>query len=448
MSANSRWPDISRVSSLFNPFGSKSAASDASSADHAPQTNTNGAASDAPANNRAPFEMMEDVHGMPIHGMGGFDHHYPDEAPGYMEADSPKLPMFDTETAEAPYSSMNAASFELNNQAPTASMSIDDAAATKKSKKDKKKKKKNVETEQPHEEGAHKRAKRKSSGEEELPVTSEEIPTGSIELGEEAHPSAPPSKRKRKSSDGAEGKRKKRKSQAPAEAVDEAVEDDSAAAFLKKDPKSGPAQLAVAVEEDATGESDPQRSPTVAHLRRRSHSSAPHDPIDSQEVENVARQAWDEHINGNQNNEEPVDMPMPDASANNAAQNDEDAAPKNQSSTDGRRKSTRQKSKPTFFEPQSPEKDLPDPSAMTPKPRRQKPATKKKRSQAPRLSQSMQGAGDEGYDADQPKRKNRMEGYTKGRFTDEEMERLGKQIKEFGSENDMTPYQVNQVSRP
>ena len=455
MSGGSRWPDITRVSSLFNPFGSKGTASSEAGTSNADNEarNTNDASNKG--GDAAQFDMMTDMHGQPIDGMGDFDERYGDDAPEGMESDFPPLEMFDSNAAEAPFSSINAASYESNNQAPTASMSVEEPSATKKSKKDKKKKKKAAEGEQPREEGAHKRAKRMSIDHEDAIDTPESARAGSIELGEEPNASAQQSKRKRKSSDGESSKRKKRKAQGVPEAVDEAVEDDDAAAFLHKDLKSGTAQLAAAVEEEAAAESDPQRSPTVAHLRRRSQSRSREpsaqrdDPTDSQEVENVARQAWEEHVNGNANGgTDAADVSMNDAKddADDAAQDGSDSALKEETGAVSRRKSSRKKAKPTFFDQPPADEDLPSPAAMTPKPRkRAKPATKKQKPQSPKLSYSMDGGDDDGFEEDQPKRKNRMEGFTKGRFTDDEMARIRKQIKEFGEEHDLTPFQVNEV---
>jgi hypothetical protein len=61
------------------------------------------------------------------------------------------------------------------------------------------------------------------------------------------------------------------------------------------------------------------------------------------------------------------------------------------------------------------------------------------------------GAEDDvyGFDAPQPKgRKNRLEGYTTGPFTAEELARIDRQVKAFAEDNDLKIHEVNEVANP
>ncbi|KAF7562375.1 hypothetical protein G7046_g1730 [Stylonectria norvegica] len=342
------------------------------------------------------------------------------------------------------------------------------------------------------------------------------------------------SKRKRKSSGSAEGKqRKKRKSQdysmdTESQDVVHSTQDhetsptsaqpisrnSQAAAFLRTG-ESSVAQASLPYEQ-GTPDSEHEKSPSAARLQRRSRSrearsrenSVAHDTaqemdIDSYpgsaqddrdlgtdsyalttngtgvtegmnadaDVENLAREAWNEHVNGHsqvENNvvEEREDVAeMPDSTQlpqNDTGLYDVPQSPVHDevppSTTSKKTRSARKKAKPTYFEkPSSPDashevalNELPSPSAMTPKPRkRTKKATKpKKLKTEPNLiSSSMPGPveTEAEYEGATQDRKSRMKGYTQGRFSEEELSRIARAIESFRVENHMEQYQVNEM---
>ncbi|KAF4967476.1 hypothetical protein FZEAL_10527 [Fusarium zealandicum] len=187
------------------------------------------------------------------------------------------------------------------------------------------------------------------------------------------------------------------------------------------------------------------------------------------DVENLAREAWNEHLNGQAHPEsqeifsQPDEMEIPTSAQR--PQNARDVydvppSPTQDSNPPSSLKRTRsakaKKAKPTYFDKSpSPEVSqqndlpaLPSPSAMTPKPRnRNKRASKRKKPEADRalLSQSMQGGDDEPTeDADAPQgRRNRMAGYTTGRFSDEELSRIARVVEAYRVEHNMAKNEVN-----
>ena len=486
MSDNSKWPDFRLASTIWGLVGSNSKDHDAREtvANGQQSTSRHTVGRGGEENGGAPpmeedndqVPMMTDIDGRPIDGLGGFDGLDGDAQDSHMDTDFGPLEMFDSATIEPPSTSQaNAEAFEENGRAPAAVMSTDEPSASqvKKHKRDKNKKKKNKGDDaaaEPHEEEHHRREKRNATLDTSDASPSTEDAPGSQDLG---------GKRKRRSSDAnGEKRRKKRKSfdNAPEDSVEGATEE-KATGFLRKNSNSGMAPVAAMAEGDAA-ESDPQRSPSVARLRRRSQSrearsrepsTSPevaqdevensgvkrdHGALAALDVEGLAREAWYEHINGQtaqaldsaqSENAGGADVEMGDApqSAENGAvaENQETTTPR------PKRTSTRKKSKPTFFDQPQEVQDganLPSPSAMTPKPRRAKPATKK----APK-PKAPKPPANEDYeeDPDAPKgRRNRMAGFTKGRFTDEELERITRQVKAFAEENQLDQFQVNEVS--
>lgn len=163
--------------------------------------------------------------------------------------------------------------------------------------------------------------------------------------------------------------------------------------------------------------------------------------------------------------ETPADSPQDQLHSEAAAASSVSESPKKRKSptaVDGKR---RKKAKPTFFEAPLPDiaeddddayGELPSPSAMTPKARNRtkRAARKESRGRKPRkqrLSQSMRG-NPEDDDADEPygrprgERKNRLLGYTQGRFSDAELARIARAVENFRANHSLTQQEVNEVS--
>ncbi|KAM4057866.1 myb-like DNA-binding domain-containing protein [Hirsutella rhossiliensis] len=331
------------------------------------------------------------------------------------------------------------------------------------------------------------------------PMPSTDTPSELNGGGAEAALLSTKSNKKRKFSDSAHGKRrKKRRSHGHHDTQEQGGAEARAAAadFLRKSNDAG-IPSASAVDDNVEG-SDPQKSPTVAHLRRRSQSrearsrensvpppeadgmevdppagqGAPVDaianhgvPVDA-DVEALAREAWNEHRNGQGsivNTQE----------TNGTAVDAQPAEPSDPSSS--KRRSTRKKAKPTFFEQPPAEvsndeanaardalAELPSPTAVTPNPRgRAKTAAKKtakgkkpKREKAEKATPpppthggfDEYGAG-EGHGEDEAgrARRNRLVGFTQGRFSDDELARIARAVESFRADNDLTQEQVNQM---
>ncbi|KAG5980789.1 hypothetical protein E4U55_003660 [Claviceps digitariae] len=276
----------------------------------------------------------------------------------------------------------------------------------------------------------------------------------------------------------------------------------SATSFLlKKRDRQGIPESAIY--EDNEPESDTQASPTVAHLRRRSQSrearsrensiprsaqmdidaantsvgeqGAPDAAVDAEsEAERIAREAWDEHRNGHSRRDEAAhhdyDTEMPDqypqAPLDTGAA-DITAEAQMTSPQPKSKRSTRKKAKPTYFERPSPEildnenndnglAELPSPSAMSPIPRNRKKRAAKKESRGrkpkreKKLSQSMRGGsvdaeGDEAAAAAAAEGRNRLTGFTQGRFSDAELARISRAVESFRADNDLTQPEVNEL---
>ncbi|KAF4126107.1 Myb-like DNA-binding domain [Geosmithia morbida] len=325
-----------------------------------------------------------------------------DEEAVSIDADFGALEMFDSNAADAPFSS--SAVDEPNEK-------------NKKTKKKKKKKdgdrKKKAGIKEPYEEGEHKRAKRRGADlEDDQPEGQAETEAeGTDDEGEGA------AKRKRRASDGGARRNKKRKGR------------DDQDGFLHKDGTEA------AVEEDED-DSGPQGSPSVAHAH-----------VDMQDAATAVEQQLAQ-----------------EESAGAGADADAEAT----TMASGRpKRSTRKKAaKPSFFEQPQPEYpdeglegDLPSPSAISPKPRKRTKAATKKTTKARRRTvhdrdgdddRDLKPEGDETYDdindADAPKgRRNRMDGYIKGRFTEEELFGISKQVEAFAEENELSQHDVNEM---
>ncbi|KAI6780777.1 myb-like DNA-binding domain-containing protein [Emericellopsis cladophorae] len=422
MSSGSKWAGLGLN---WSSFGSQSKdraqeaekpqqdAPDATDAHHPNDANRSSGAGDYDdSSNR-----RNDLHDTNGRAMGGLDDDDNVEGVDMSMDDFGTLEVFDSNAVEAPYSSQaNAVSFARNNQAPPALMSAEEPpSSSKKSKKDKKKKKKGSKSkhrpddpdveEAPAEESAHRHAKREPVEVGDGPAAVEAEMTEVVTV--------PQTKRKRSSVD-ADGKSTKR----PRSREPQTAEDGE---FLQRDSASGPARVEEAVDEDVDV-SDPQGSPSVAHVRRHSQSGQ---PTATTNVEELAREALTEHDNGQ-------------AEGGDAEMADADAEPR-------KRASTRKKAKPTFYdEPQQFAQEMPSPSAAELKPRkRAKPA--KKKPEKPKAEVVPYGGDDEDGDFDrkqQKPRRNRMEGKTQGRFSKEEIDLLRKEWKAFAEEHGKTDDEV------
>ncbi|KAG5998587.1 hypothetical protein E4U52_007080 [Claviceps spartinae] len=304
---------------------------------------------------------------------------------------------------------------------------------------------------------------------------------------------------KRRLSHSAEGRPRRKQRSGSSDRADPAGEDlhrgsqDAVAApFLHRNKDTRRAVPESAIDEDSRPESDPQASPTVAHLRRhsqsrqaRSRESSVSNQMDTdsdsgaaagveREAERIAREAWNEHRNEQTSRSESAhdddDTKMPDQYPHSplgkdAADVTAEAQPTS-SPLQRRTRSARKKAKPSFYEqpvPEVPDDDndkkdvyaeLPSPSAMSPKPRnRKKRATKKgtrgrKPKKEKKLSQSMRGGSSDGEEddaADAAERRNRLTGYTQGRFSDAELARISRAVETFRADNDLSKSEVNEL---
>ncbi|OAQ66130.2 multidrug resistance-associated protein [Pochonia chlamydosporia 170] len=510
MSANNKWPDFRLASTLRSLMGSQP--------DEA--TDTRSSRQSAQKQRRdQPEQIVNDSSNSPSRddaadAMANEDNNSiagSEASAAGADEDFGAIEMFDSNAAPATFSS----------QAPVAVMSEDAPveSSTKKSKRDKKdkrdKKRKSSQEDVaaaatspiPEEEDSsrkHRKSKRRSHKDAVIPDSqpsqdkpverSEDTPWGQLQE-EEAAAASSQSKKKRKLSDSVDGKgRKKRRSH-----DQESEDQDGAAAasgFLRKrKEKRGAPESAIYENEEP--ESDPQKSPTVEHLRRRSQSrearsrenSVPaanqmdvdqevEDPVLANvaalaeadgDVERLAREAWNEHRNGQQaleeqqNGGQDTEMPdqYPQEPLNDSLEGIAEAEPSSAKSKKTR--SSRKKAKPTYFE-QDPIPDiasdeegnrnalgeLPSPSAATPKARRAKRAAKKEsRGRKPKrekLSQSIAWAASADADGEfGQSSKNRLTGFTQGRFTDAELARIARAVESYRAEHEITQREVNDL---
>jgi hypothetical protein len=311
-------------------------------------------------------------------------------------------------------------------------------------------------------------------------------------------------KKKRKPSDSAEGKRHKKKRgledgdrtiiQQTQDEIENADARDTATSFLHLDKNATGQHLGTAIEDDTTN-AEEQMSPSIARARRRSQTGeetrsrensaplraqvAPMAPMaidslsqefprdeasnsqnmatdereDDRDVEDLAREAWREHISSQSGNAVATNEAKPHHTAfGDSAQAEEESA-----ITPSRRRSARaKKSKPVLLvqaleATDTPAKksrrileELPSPSANTPKPRaRAKRATKK------RPEPTLQPSGDdsENAGAEEPVKRSssNLENYTQGRFTDAEFDGINRAIEAFRNEYGLTQVEVNEV---
>lgn len=437
-------------------------------------------------------------------GLADYPSDYQDSDMSGADVDFGAIEMFDSNSSQV-FSSQVPAPVGPSRSAPEAVMSEDPTSpsSSKKHRRNKKHKTKRSSQSQGAEalldaaDGSSKKHRRKSKGK---PKRDFETPGSQLHIGDAAQHSlahqasqidaadsgkglgsldvpnghghgvtSPPTKKKHRLSDSADGKRHKKRRHYEQEDVEDGNlqgNDVAVAAtdFLRRE-KGVDMAVRTTSEEERIPESDPQRSPTVAHLRRRSQSgearsrenSAPpatasrmsidlgddqgaaitdEEPMDvDPDVETLAREAWNEHKN--------VQKAL--AGAEDAS---EEQQPVEALSTMAprRARSTRKKAKPTFFE-QPPTEipddeanrvalgQLPSPTAITVDARnRSKPASKK------------QSKGSKDGKNKPRRRRNRLDGFILGRFTDEENMRVGKAVESFRADHGLTQEEVNMVS--
>ncbi|KAF4471246.1 hypothetical protein FALBO_1832 [Fusarium albosuccineum] len=550
---NSKWPDFRLASTLWSLMGSQSNGPDKQTATDRVENHDHDRAQhqekhpdderdgELQQSHTADHAMM-DPEGQPIDGLSGFDNfeeHTPaDTEDGAQDQDFGALEMFDSNAAQAPYSSqLNDASLDTS-RVPEAVMSEEVTSSQRKSKREKKDRKKSTPTDsaspQPPADVESSRKPRKSKRKSAMPV---EIPDSLaennaaevdqaqlpdisvVDLNDEAAVPATQPKRKRKSSHSSDGKqRKKRRShdheiEAESQEVVQGTQEDrepaatgdaQAASFLRTRNSSRAAAIYDDIAEDAP------KSPSDARLQLRDarsrEGSAPandnHDKMDidapvtqeihgnaadrelgtdafavngssgsvtAHDIAHVAREAWNEHLNGQTHPEsqetfnQPEEIEIPTSAQRPQTHDVYDVpgspieTPNPPSANTKRTRSVKaKKAKPTYFEKSpSPEVDqdglaaLPSPSAATPKPRRRaKKASSRRKSEANRalMAQSTQdGADDDEQGDDLQGRRNRMAGYTQGRFSDEELGRIAQAVEAYRVEHDMLQHQLNEM---
>lgn len=462
-SARSRWPDIRFASSLWSRSSKDDsakalAAAGRSESDLVQQQqqqeqvvesateNLNNDSEAADPNNHTEPAKMADLEGprtANLGDLGGFDN---ESESGGMDQDFGSLELFDSNHTDAPFSSQaNSAAVDSSNQAPTAVMSAE-TPQPKRSKRDKKKK--------------HQKDSAPATPSEPQP---ENEGSNSVEQGDDTTRGASPgAKRKLSSPHAPEGKRQK-KNRAGSK---KSSRDEPAEATIDEDAGNGPEQEGNEESSNTNGEKNGAEQTT--------RGNEVYD-IENMDVENLAKEAWNEHVNGNVRRSrnaaandkpaEPEDVEMEDTAENaeaNGTSNDKDVedpdnAPQDAEPTPNVRKSARgKKAKPTYFEQPAQDAnedqdqaydDLPSPSAMTPKPRRRaKAATRKSqpRKRAPPSGDDVEMEGEDDEDAPRGRR-NRMAGFTQGRFTDDELSRISRAVEAFREENDLPQAEVNEV---
>ncbi|CAG9991516.1 unnamed protein product [Clonostachys byssicola] len=443
-SASSRWPNFRFASSLGGPQSKQDNAS-ASASSPGPSTPKQPIASARDQHNQidsspentdtlAPTNMaeLEDPQA-PIHGLGGYDN---TSISGEMDQDFGSLEIFDSNQTDAPFSSQaNNVAFENNTQVPTAVMSAE-APSSPKSRRSKR--------------GTH--ADASSSRRDQTDPATDRASPGSDKASWR-------SKRKLASPDAPRGKRQKKNGLAGAKETDQSHSTDAVSPDAEQ---SNPSEAAKPSGQSATGKSANERGPIGAEY-----------DIENLDVENLAKEAWNEHINGNARRELVAasekaqaaenDVEMADAGANGAEHSEPQPEasgdqPQKSDPTPRTRHSTRgKKAKPTYFEqpvqdaPNENEDedagDLPSPSAATPKPRkRAKAAAKKVNRPKPKAPSPASEEEEDVSDDDAPRpRRNRMAGFKQGRFTEDELSLISRAVEAFGRENDLSQPQVNEM---
>lgn len=467
-SASSKWPDLRLASTLWSLMGSQPDAAEKKESGSTPATITDKDSSKSSKKSRTRLRQHPRESDAGATMVARSQREASQELPPLQndqqgsdgEDDFGALEMFDSNAPQANQSS----------QAPEAGATESSSKKHKRDKKDKKRigKDHEAETEEQRSSGKHRKRSRKSSHDQ----GSANGPDHDAEYAitdEPAETPLSPSKKKRKNSDSADGKhRKKRKSHSHStQGSDDGA---GASTFLRR--KRDDAGVDTIQEDPA--ESDREQSPSVARVNRRSQSREARSRENSapagngapetrqakgtgeatdveRDVEALAREAWQEHINSQASKRVDAEMTdAPQADGENTAHPEEPTSPKKTRA--GRQK----KAKPTFFEQPMQDEDvyglddLPSPSAMTPKQRnRLKRAAPKQQSKRQRRKAQPRAGDQEGdYGEDGPNKRSRTEGYTQGKFSDVELSRIAHAVESFRAENDMPQEQVNEVSIP
>lgn len=410
----------------------------------------------------------------PIEEMGGaddFDHEGDDAG---VDIDFGDLEMFDSNASQLPFLTQEPQSVKSEEPVFPAS-----SESTKRDKTKKKKKKKSplqtaeVAGDQPTEANL------------DVPNGLEDATTDMYALDLTPVPSTQ-KKKKRKTADSADGKRhKKRKglddgdTTASQQTQDEDADTrNTATSFLFADKNASSQPLDAVTEDD-------QMSPSIALARRRSQTrsrensvsraqvapmapmavdipaqeSTPEGASKSQEaatenheedrdVEDLAREAWREHVNSQSGNASAASKVEPGPQNHAEAEEQPDATP--------RRRSTRTKKPvPSSLAQETTEtpakknrrvlEELPSPSANTPKPRaRSTRATQKPRKAARKTSND--DVENEESEKTVRRASNLGENFTQGRFTDAEFDGINQAIETFRNEYGLTQVQVNEVN--
>ncbi|RGP72682.1 myb dna [Fusarium longipes] len=469
-----------------------------------------------------------DTEDRPIDGIGGLDS-YEDvqdgSEDGGQDQDFGVLEMFDSNATQAPYSSqINDAS--LNQKAPEAFMTEEPTSTqTRKHKREKKERKRkgsddSASPQLTNEEDSshkHRKSKKKSAQPVEIPDSLADNTSAhayqtlpqqisAVDLDDDGAAPATQTKRKRKSADSADGKRRKkprsRDDEAAAESQDRVPEtqegaqspseqvntrEPQAGSFLRTRNASRPGAIYDDVAEDTP------ESPSAARLETRDARSREgsvardemeldasaaqenqdenvertglpqyNGPQNSQDedVEMMARQAWNEHVINAQNNsnaqssaEQYDEIQVPTSAQRPQAAHDVYDVPGSpvqtpnlpSTSTKKSRSAKAKKAKPTFYEksPSPEQNEIESPSTTTAATqKRVKKASVSRKSGTTRapLSRSMQGADDGGK-----RKSSRMDNCTRGRFTDEELGRIARAVEAYRSANNMEQYKLNEM---
>lgn len=480
MSANTKWPDFQLASKLRYFMGSSAPESTPSQTTSSPQLAA-ARREESPSaqdndqegeSNTVAAAMAAEIDNEPIEEMGGVDDYEHEGDDTGVDIDFGDLEMFDSNASQLPFLTQEPQSLKTEEPVfPTSSES------TKRDKTKKRKKKKSLL------QTAEVTGDQPTEADLDVPNGLEDATTDMYALDLTPVPSTQ-KKKKRKTSDSADGKRhKKRKgledgdttaSQQTQDETEDADARNTATSFLYAD-KNASSQLLDAVIEDD------QMSPSIALARRRSQTRSrensvsraqvapmapmavdiPEEALKSQEaatenhgedrdVEDLAREAWREHVNSQSGIASVASKVEPGSQDPAEAEEQPDATPR-------RRSARTKKSKPTSLSQalettETPAKknrrvleELPSPSANTPKPRaRSKRATPKPR----KVTEKTSDDDLENEESEKPIRRasNLGENYTQGRFTDAEFDGINQAIETFRNEYGLTQVQVNEVS--
>ncbi|PTB69030.1 hypothetical protein BBK36DRAFT_1192846 [Trichoderma citrinoviride] len=477
MSANSKWPDFQLASKLRHFLGSSAPESTPSEPTTSQAKHEEPQASqehDDERKGEVRTETMAELDNDPIEEMEDVGDYVDEGDAADVDVDFGDLEMFDS-ASQLPYSSQAPQNVKFDEpEFPTFTESAPNDKNTKKKSKDGRRASDFV----VDDEAATAEDDRQASDAVEHPTSEMDA------LDLTPAQAADKKKKKRKQSDSVDGKRhKKRKGIEDGDsAVIEQTQDETAesadaghteavtaTSFLHTDKNATSQHVDAATEDDAAN-AEEQSSPSIARARRRSQTGeetrsrensissraqfAPMAPmaIDTlpqeeappvdRDVEDLAREAWKEHISSQ-------------AGSHVNAPGDSAQAEEQPAASPAPRRSTRAKKAPVTLvqaadaKVETPAKknrrvleELPSPSANSPKPRaRTKRATKRQ----PRTLQSLEEDGENGEDDEPSRRRGNAGGYTQGRFTDAELEAISRAVEAFRNEYGMTQVEVNEI---